>query len=42
MACESCSFVKKFFHRLFVGFEFTGASCSVTVVSGNNVKVSFI
>ena len=39
--CESVP-SKKFFQRLFVGFEFTGASCSVTVVSGNNVIVSFI
>ena len=39
--CESVP-SKKFFQRLFVGFEFTGESCSVSVVSGNNVTVSFI
>ncbi len=33
---------KRFFQRLFLGFEFTGESCSVSVVSGNNVTVSFI
>ena len=39
--CESVP-SNKFFQRLFLGFEFTGESCSVTVVSGNNVTVSCI
>ena len=39
--CESVP-SKKFFQRLFVGSEFTGKSCSVTVVSGKKAAVSFI
>ncbi len=39
--CESVP-ARGLLQRLFVGFEFTGASCSVAVVAGNSVRVSFM
>ena len=39
--CESVP-AQSGLQRLFVGFELTGESCSVDVLAGNNVRVSFI
>ena len=39
--CESVP-AQAALQRLFVGFELTGESCSVAVVAGNSVRVSFM